>query len=243
MFDILVAEDDFKLNRIYCSALQDADFHTFAAYNGEEALKIVEEHPVDLVISDIMMPGMDGYTLTKQLREAHPALPILMISAKEEYADKRDGFLAGIDDYMVKPVDLNEMLLRVQALLRRAQIVTERKLTVGNTVLLYDSYAAEFDGKTVEIPQKEFLVLYKLMSYPNRTFTRRQLMDELLIHRLLIDRLLIPRISLPRHRADSAIVIHCASCSAIRAERGIIRQLCVTSLTSFHNSPSFYKSF
>ena len=178
MFDILVAEDDFKLNRIYCSALQDADFHTFAAYNGEEALKIVEEHPVDLVISDIMMPGMDGYTLTKQLREAHPALPILMISAKEEYADKRDGFLAGIDDYMVKPVDLNEMLLRVQALLRRAQIVTERKLTVGNTVLLYDSYAAEFDGKTVEIPQKEFLVLYKLMSYPNRTFTRRQLMDE-----------------------------------------------------------------
>ncbi len=178
MFDILVAEDDFKLNRIYCSALQDADFHTFAAYNGEEALEIVEEHPVDLVISDIMMPGMDGYTLTKQLREAHPALPILMISAKEEYADKRDGFLAGIDDYMVKPVDLNEMLLRVQALLRRAQIVTERKLTVGNTVLLYDSYAAEFDGKTVEIPQKEFLVLYKLMSYPNRTFTRRQLMDE-----------------------------------------------------------------
>lgn len=178
MFDILVAEDDFKLNRIYCSALQDADFHTFAAYNGEEALEIVEEHPVDLVISDIMMPGMDGYTLTKQLREAHPSLPILMISAKEEYADKRDGFLAGIDDYMVKPVDLNEMLLRVQALLRRAQIVTERKLTVGNTVLLYDSYAAEFDGKTVEIPQKEFLVLYKLMSYPNRTFTRRQLMDE-----------------------------------------------------------------
>lgn len=178
MFDILVAEDDFKLNRIYCSALQDADFHTFAAYNGEEALEIGEEHPVDLVISDIMMPGMDGYMLTKQLREAHPALPILMISAKEEYADKRDGFLAGIDDYMVKPVDLNEMLLRVQALLRRAQIVTERKLTVGNTVLLYDSYAAEFDGKTVEIPQKEFLVLYKLMSYPNRTFTRRQLMDE-----------------------------------------------------------------
>ncbi len=178
MFDILVAEDDFKMNRIYCSVLQNADFHTFAAYNGEEALEIIEEHPVDLVISDIMMPCMDGYTLTKQLRETHPALPILMISAKEDYADKRDGFLAGIDDYMVKPVDLNEMLLRIQALLRRAQIATERKLTVGDTVLLYDSYTAEFDGKTVEIPQKEFLVLYKLMSYPNRTFTRRQLMDE-----------------------------------------------------------------
>ena len=150
MFDILVAEDDFKLNRIYCSALQDADFHTFAAYNGEEAMELIAEHPMDLVISDIMMPGMDGYTLTKQLRKEYPEMPILMISAKEGYADKRDGFLAGIDDYMVKPVDLNEMLLRVQALLRRAKIVTDRKLTVGNTVLRYDSYSAEFDGKTVE---------------------------------------------------------------------------------------------
>ncbi len=178
MFDILVAEDDFKLNRIYCSALQDADFHTFAAYNGEEAMELIAEHPMDLVISDIMMPGIDGYTLTKHLRNEFPEMPILMISAKEAYQDKRDGFLAGIDDYMVKPVDLNEMLLRVQALLRRAKIVTDRKLTVGNTVLRYDSYSAEFDGKTVEIPQKEFLVLYKLMSYPGRTFTRRQLMDE-----------------------------------------------------------------
>lgn len=178
MFDILVAEDDFHLNQIYCSALQDADFHTFAAYNGEEAMELVAEHPMDLVISDIMMPGIDGYTLTKHLRNEFPEMPILMISAKEAYQDKRDGFLAGIDDYMVKPVDLNEMLLRVQALLRRAKIVTDRKLTVGNTVLRYDSYSAEFDGKTVEIPQKEFLVLYKLMSYPGRTFTRRQLMDE-----------------------------------------------------------------
>lgn len=178
MFDILVAEDDFKLNQIYCSALQDADFHTFAAYNGEEAMALVAEHPMDLVLSDIMMPGIDGYALTKYLRKEYPEMPILMISAKEGFTDKRDGFLAGIDDYMVKPVDLNEMLLRVQALLRRAKIVTERKLTVGETVLRYDSYSVEFDGKTVEIPQKEFLVLYKLMSYPNRTFTRRQLMDE-----------------------------------------------------------------
>lgn len=178
MFDILVAEDDFKLNQIYCSALQDADFHTFAAYNGEEAMALVAEHPMDLVLSDIMMPGIDGYALTKYLRKEYPEMPILMISAKEGFTDKRDGFLAGIDDYMVKPVDLNEMLLRVQALLRRAKIVTERKLTVGETILRYDSYSVEFDGKTVEIPQKEFLVLYKLMSYPNRTFTRRQLMDE-----------------------------------------------------------------
>lgn len=178
MFDILVVEDDFKLNQIYCSTLQDAAFHTFSAYNGEEALELLSERPVDLVISDIMMPGVDGFALTKQLRADCPELPILMISAKEGYEDKRDGFLAGIDDYMVKPVDLNEMLLRVQALLRRAKIVTDRKLTVGGTVLQYDTFTAEFDGKTVEIPQKEFLVLYKLMSYPNRTFTRRQLMDE-----------------------------------------------------------------
>ena len=141
-------------------------------------MELIAEHPMDLVISDIMMPGIDGYTLTKHLRNEFPEMPILMISAKEAYQDKRDGFLAGIDDYMVKPVDLNEMLLRVQALLRRAKIVTDRKRTVGNTVLRYDSYSAEFDGKTVEIPQKEFLVLYKLMSYPGRTFTRRQLMDE-----------------------------------------------------------------
>lgn len=178
MFDILVVEDDFKLNQIYCSALQDADFHTFSAYNGEEAMGLIAEHPMDLVISDIMMPGVDGYALTKYLREDYPEMPILMISAKEGFTDKRDGFLAGIDDYMVKPVNLNEMLLRVQALLRRAKIVTERKLTVGGTVLQYDAYSAQYNGKTVEIPQKEFLVLYKLMSYPNRTFTRRQLMDE-----------------------------------------------------------------
>ena len=108
----------------------------------------------------------------------YPELPILMISAKEGFEDKRYGFMAGIDDYMVKPVDLNEMILRVNALLRRAKMVTERKLTIGGTVLNYDTYTAEYNGKTVEIPQKEFLVLYKLMSYPSRTFTRRQLMDE-----------------------------------------------------------------
>lgn len=178
MFDILVVEDDFKMNRIYCAALQDASFHTFSAYNGEEALELISEHPVDLVVSDIMMPCLDGFSLTRQLRKEYPTLPILMISAKTGFQDKRDGFLAGIDDYMVKPVDLNEMLLRVHALLRRAKVVTDRQLTVGDTVLQFDSYTAVFDGKTVEIPQKEFLVLYKLMSYPDRTFTRRQLMDE-----------------------------------------------------------------
>ncbi|MGN1161464.1 MAG: response regulator transcription factor [Candidatus Fimenecus sp.] len=178
MFNILVVEDDIKLNRIYCSALQSNSYNAIQALDGEEALDIVAEKNVDLVISDIMMPGVDGYELTKELREMYPELPILMISAKEGFEDKRYGFMAGIDDYMVKPVDLNEMLLRVNALLRRAKMVTERKLTIGGTVLNFDTYTAEFDGKTVEIPQKEFLVLYKLMSYPSRTFTRRQLMDE-----------------------------------------------------------------
>lgn len=178
MFNILVVEDDIKLNNIYCSALQSNSYNTIQALDGEEALDIAAEKTVDLVISDIMMPGVDGYELTKELREMYPELPILMISAKEGFEDKRYGFMAGIDDYMVKPVDLNEMILRVNALLRRAKMVTERKLTIGGTVLNYDTYTAEYDGKTVEIPQKEFLVLYKLMSYPSRTFTRRQLMDE-----------------------------------------------------------------
>ena len=178
MFNILVVEDDIKLNNIYCSALQSNSYNTIQALDGEEALEIAAEKTVDLVISDIMMPEVDGYELTKELREMYPELPILMISAKEGFEDKRYGFMAGIDDYMVKPVDLNEMILRVNALLRRAKMVTERKLTIGGTVLNYDTYTAEYNGKTVEIPQKEFLVLYKLMSYPSRTFTRRQLMDE-----------------------------------------------------------------
>lgn len=178
MFNILVVEDDVKLNQIYCSALEENSFNAVPAFDGEEALNIIAEKTFDLVISDIMMPGVDGYELTRQLREYYHELPILMISAKEGFEDKRYGFLAGIDDYMVKPVDLNEMLLRIHALLRRAKIVSERKLTVGETVLDFETYTAGFDGKRVEIPQKEFLVLYKLMSNPSRTFTRRQLMDE-----------------------------------------------------------------
>lgn len=178
MFDILVVEDDVKLNQIYCSALSDNSFNAFSAFDGREALDIMGSKSFDLVISDIMMPGVDGYELTKQLRDCYPELPILMISAKEGYEDKRHGFLAGIDDYMVKPVDLNEMILRVYALLRRAKIVSERKLRIGDTTLYFDTYTAEFDNKKVEIPQKEFLVLYKLMSNLSRTFTRRQLMDE-----------------------------------------------------------------
>lgn len=178
MFNILVVEDDISLNQIYCSILADNSFNTSSAFDGCQALEMMSEKAFDLVISDIMMPGVDGYELTKQIRELYPELPILMISAKETFEDKRHGFLAGIDDYMVKPVDLNEMMLRVHALLRRAKTVSERKMRIGDTVLNFDTYTAEFNGNKVEIPQKEFLVLYKLMSNPSRTFTRRQLMDE-----------------------------------------------------------------
>ena len=178
MFDILVVEDDIKLNDIYCQALNSNNFNAVKALDGEEALDIMAERTFDLVISDIMMPYLNGYELTKEIRREHPEMPILMISAKEGFEDKRCGFMVGIDDYMVKPVDLNEMILRVNALLRRAKTVTEHKLTIGGTVLNFDTYTVEFDGKSIEIPQKEFKVLYKLMSYPSRTFTRRQLMDE-----------------------------------------------------------------
>lgn len=178
MFNILVVDDDKKINQIYCSMLACNSFNTFSAFDGEEALSIVAENEIDLVISDIMMPGIDGYELTEQLREEYPEMPILMISAKENFEDKQRGFMVGTDDYMVKPINLNEMILRVNALLRRAKIVNERKLVAGDTVLDFDTYTVSYDGKDIVIPQKEFLVLYKLISYPSKTFTRRQLMDE-----------------------------------------------------------------
>lgn len=178
MFNILVVDDDKKINEIYCSILSCNSFNAFSAFDGEQALNIVAENKIDLVISDIMMPGIDGYDLTEQLRNDYPEMPILMISAKENYEDKKRGFMLGTDDYMVKPVNLNEMILRVNALLRRAKNVNERKITVGNTVLNFDTYTVCFDGKEIVVPQKEFLVLYKLISYPSQTFTRRQLMDE-----------------------------------------------------------------
>ncbi len=178
MFTILVAEDDTRMNDIYCEVLKANDFKTLSAFDGEEALEKMAEHNIDLLLSDIMMPCMDGYALTKQVREAYPELPILMISAKESYEDKRYGFLAGTDDYMVKPVDLNEMLLRIYALLRRAKSVSERKLQIGGTELDLETYNVRYNGKSVDLPRKEFLILYKLLSCSDRTFTRRQLMDE-----------------------------------------------------------------
>ena len=179
MFNILVVDDD-KNTRLFLKAvLEKSGYTVFSASNGEEALGMMDREHVDLVVLDIMMPKMDGYEFTKTLREAQNYLPILMVSAKQLPADKHRGFLVGTDDYITKPIDDEEMLYRIKALLRRAQIANEHKITVGNVVLDYDSLTVSREGKVQELPQKEFLLLYKLLSYPGKIFTRIQLMDEI----------------------------------------------------------------
>ena len=179
MFSILVVEDDEKLNRLFCAVLSRSDYNTFSAADGEEALEVLDREYIDLIVSDIMMPRMDGYELARALRDAGYNLPILMITAKDHFEDKQKGFLLGIDDYMVKPIDVNEMVLRVGALLRRAKIVNERRIEVGSTVLDYDSLTVTCGGEEMLLPQKEFLLLYKLLAYPGKILTRQQLMDEI----------------------------------------------------------------
>lgn len=176
---ILIVEDDENLSLLYQSALKNERFEVFRAMNGVEALDILDKQFIDLIISDIMMPDMDGYELAESLREADYDLPILFITAKDSFEDKKRGFTIGVDDYMVKPIDVNEMLLRVDALLRRAQIVHTKELVVGNTRLDQETYQIKTTEQTETLPQKEFLLLYKLLAYPNKIFTRQQLMDEI----------------------------------------------------------------
>lgn len=180
MFQILVVEDDASLRKLMSAALKQHGYVTFLANDGLEALDVLEKTNIDLIISDIMMPNMDGYELTRQLRKADFNLPILMVTAKETFEDKQEGFSAGTDDYMVKPIDINEMILRVGALLRRSKMASEHSLTVGNCVLDYDAMSVAVDGGAAEtIPQMEFKLLFKLLSYLDKIFTRRQLLDEL----------------------------------------------------------------
>ena len=179
MFRILIAEDDAALSQLFSRVLVRSGYLPFTAADGQEALDILEREYIDLIISDIMMPRMDGYTLVRQLREAGNTLPVLMITAKDGFSDMQQGFLSGTDDYMVKPVNVNEMVLRVGALLRRAQMINERRQTIGSTVLEYDSMTVYQGGVGTVLPQKEFQLLYKLVSYPGRIFTRPQLMDEI----------------------------------------------------------------
>lgn len=179
MFRILVVEDDRGARRLTEDILLDAGYEPITASNGLEALDVMERKHIDLIILDVMMPGMDGFELLRQLRSSGYDLPVLMLTAKQTLPDIKQGLRLGADDYMTKPADEEEMLLRIGALLRRAQAITERKLTVGDTVLTYDNYSVERRGENAELPKKEFLLLYKLLSSPNKTFTRRQLMDEI----------------------------------------------------------------
>jgi len=162
-----------------CTVLERYGYHPIPAVDGVDALEQLDKKHVDLVVLDIMMPRMDGYEFTRTLRESGCELPILMVTAKEKPADKHKGFLIGTDDYMVKPVDEEEMVLRIAALLRRSRIVNEHKLTVGDTLLDYDALSVTTPQGTRTLPKKEFMLLFKLLSYPGKIFTRRQLMDEI----------------------------------------------------------------
>ena len=179
MLNILVVEDDVSSARLIEAVLKENGFHAYMAGNGADALDILDHQHIDLIVTDIMMPKVDGYNLTSQLRESGYTLPILMVTAKEQPQDKRQGFLVGTDDYMVKPIDTEEMILRIKALLRRAKIVSERKLNIGAVVLDFDSFTVYRDAERLVLPRKEFLLLYKLLSYPDVIFTRYQLMDEI----------------------------------------------------------------
>jgi DNA-binding response OmpR family regulator len=179
MFNIMVVEDDKNTRRLMETVLIQNGYNAIPACDSEEALSLMDKKQVDLIVLDVMMPGMDGFQFTRLLRDGGCDTPILMVTARETHADKREGFLAGTDDYMVKPVDEEEMLLRINALLRRAKIASERCIVVGNTKLSYDAMTVEHNGVSFELPQKEFLLIFKLLSYQNKVFTRRQLMDEL----------------------------------------------------------------
>lgn len=179
LFTILVVEDDLNIRKLMCAVLKQHGFNPSCAEDGIQALDVMEKQHIDLVVLDLMMPNMDGYELTRQIRLSWRDLPILMVTAKQEREDKRKGFLVGTDDYMTKPVDEEEMVLRIKALLRRARIANEHKLRIGKAVLDYDSLTVTREEQVCLLPQKEFQLLFKLLSYPNVIFTRMQLMDEI----------------------------------------------------------------
>ena len=179
MLKILIAEDDRELCQLFSHVLLKNGYTVKGVSNGREALHSVHSDYYDLIISDIMMPVMDGYEFVRSLRDSGYTTPVLMITAKDAFDDMRLGFLSGSDDYMVKPVNVNEMVLRVGALLRRAQMINERRQIIGNTVLECDSLSVHIGDESVILPQKEFMLLYKMVSYPGRIFTRQQLMDEI----------------------------------------------------------------
>ena len=179
MPNILVVEDDKALNKLICRVLERNGHAVFSACGGEEALSLLDGTYIDLVLTDIMMPGTDGYELVAAIRAADTKMPVIFITAKSGFGDKLRGFNLGADDYMVKPIDINELVLRVNAILRRSRIANERRLVIGSTVLDADSFTVSAGGSTSALPQKEFLLLFKLLSYPGRIFTRYEIMDEI----------------------------------------------------------------
>lgn len=179
MVTILVVEDNKNLRMLMSDRLEMEGYKIYQSENGEEALEVLENNKIDLLITDIMMPTMDGYQLIDLLRSAGYSMPVLMVTAKDSFEDKKMGFRLGTDDYMVKPININEMILRVSALLRRAQINAENKLQIGDIVLNYETLTVDTGEEVYELPKKEFYLLYKLLSYPKKIFTRQQLLDDI----------------------------------------------------------------
>lgn len=179
MFNILVIEDNKNMRKLICANLKQNGYSTFEACDGEAGLDVLDTTHIDLIICDIMMPNMDGYEFTETLREGHCEIPIIIVTAKEQLEDKKKGFSVGADDYMVKPIDFEELILRIGAILRRSKIVNDHKITIGNTVLDYNSLSVTVDGECNTLPKKEFYLLFKLVSSPDTIFTRRQLLDEI----------------------------------------------------------------
>lgn len=179
MFRILVVEDDKNLRKLITTYLKKNEYITYEATNGLEALDIMDTNYIDLIISDIMMKEMDGYELTKSLRDANYTIPILLVTAKSTIADKKEGFLLGADDYMVKPINMEELLLRVKVLLKRANAANEQKLIIGNLIIDYKQMSVLYKGKNYQLAQKEFQLLYKLLSTPDTIFTRQELIEEI----------------------------------------------------------------
>lgn len=179
MFKILIAEDDNKIRQLFSRVLLKNGYTVKGVSNGKEALDMLDQEYFDLMICDVMMPKMDGYELVRTLRDSGLTLPVLMVTAKTEFDDMRMGFLSGTDDYMVKPVNINELIIRVGALLRRAQMMNERRIVFGSTLLECDSLTVSTEKESLILPQKEFMLLYKMVSFPGKIFTRQQMMDEI----------------------------------------------------------------
>ncbi len=179
MFNILVVEDNLDLRELFVTTINNAGYRAFGATDGLDALNIMDNTHIDLIVADIMMPKMSGYELTKELRSLGNSIPILMVTAKDDYDSLQKGFSFGADDYMIKPVNVNELLLRIQALLRRARINSEKKIVIGSTIIDYESMTVKYNDDDIVLPLKEFNLLFKLLSFPGKIFTRQQLMDEI----------------------------------------------------------------